>query len=241
MADGAPVVVIAVMAVIAGIVTIIIRVIPVIAIIAVGPVIPGIVIPGTVIPIPVVIPGVVIPRVIEPGIVPPGAVTPGAVITPGTIVPGAVVIIVPEIPGAVCKGIVPCPAWRIFHGNEGIILVKADGLACGDNQRVASAQDINFGRPAVCKKIVQLILGNGRHLVRHGAGIDAIVVGLGLKPAYCGAGQGGKRSERICHKSLFHRQYLLLSNKNKYLCAGISGSRNLHQNLYPLSVFRGQY
>ena len=191
VADGAPVVVIAV---IAGIVTIIIRVIPVITIIAVGPVIPGIVIPGAVIAIPVIAVPVVIPRVIIPGIVPPGTVTPGAVMTPGSIVPGAIVIIVPEIPGAVCKGIVPCPAWRIFHGNDGIFLVKADALACGDNQRVASAQDISFGRPAVCKKIVKLVLRNRGHLFRQGADIDAVIVGLGLKPAHCCAGQSGKGS-----------------------------------------------
>jgi hypothetical protein len=183
-------------------ITAIIRAITIIAIVSVGVIprvviVPGIVIPGTVETVPgIVVPGtvpiVVIPRIIIPGVIAPETVTPRAVETPGAGIPGTVKIIVPEIPGAVGKGIIPRPGWRIFHGNKGIILVETDTLACGDNQGVASAQDISLGRPAVGKKIVKLVLGNGRRLLRHGAGVDAVIVGLGLKPAHGCAGQSGK-------------------------------------------------
>lgn len=187
MADGTPVIIIA------GIVAIVIRIIPIIAVIAIGIVVPRTVVPGAVIPVPGIPIPVIIPGVIVPGIVSPGAVTP-RIVTPGAIIPGTVHVIITEIPGAVGKRIIPCPGWRILHGNDGIVLVKADTLACGDNQGVASAQDISFGRPAVCKKIVKLVLGNRRHLFRHGADIDAVIVGLGLKPAHGCAGQSGKGS-----------------------------------------------
>ena len=185
MADGAPVVIIA------GIVAIVIRIVPIIAVIAIGIIIPGTVIPGAVITVPGVPVPVVIPGIIVPGIVSPGAVTPG-IVTPGAIIPGTVHVIITEIPGTVGKGIIPCPGWRILYGNDGIVLVKTDARACGDTQGVASAQDISFGRPAVCKKIVKLVLGNRRHLFRHRADIDTVIVGLGLKPAHGCAGQSGK-------------------------------------------------